>query len=93
LKQTHPKSAFLVPIKGKFKFHRTAHFFHNIISFGVFYLTVRGKGASRVDWDWLDDQTVVRDGKYLRHVAVENPLEIRVDGLAGLGLIKVGDTK
>ncbi len=69
-----------------------AHFFHNIISFGVFYLTVRGKGASRVDWDWLDSQTVVRDGKYLRHITLDNPLEIRVDGLAGLGLIKVGGT-
>ncbi len=26
-----------------------AHFFHNLISFGVFYMTVRGKGSSRVD--------------------------------------------
>ena len=70
-----------------------AHFYHNLISFGVFYMTVRGKGISRVDWDWLNSQTQVREEKYLRHIQLEKPLEIRVDGLAGLGLIKAGSTE
>jgi Pyruvate phosphate dikinase, AMP/ATP-binding domain len=70
-----------------------AHFFHNLISFGVFYMTVRGKGSSRVDWDWLARQHVVRDGEFLRHIKVDQPLDIRADGLAGLGLIKAGGAK
>nr|MEE4268182.1 PEP/pyruvate-binding domain-containing protein [Candidatus Krumholzibacteria bacterium] len=67
-----------------------AHFFHNLISFGVFYLTVRETGAGKIDWDWLDNQPVIKEGRYLRHVRVEGGLQVRVDGLAGLGLIKTG---
>ncbi len=67
-----------------------AHFFHNLIAFGVFYLTIRGQGGSRVDWEWLDRQPLARDGRYLRHVRLENNLQVRVDGLAGLGLVKDG---
>ncbi len=67
-----------------------AHFFHNLISFGVFYMTVRETGAGRIDWDWLDNQPVIKEGRYLRHVRVEGGLQVRVDGLAGLGLIKTG---
>jgi hypothetical protein len=65
-----------------------AHFFHNLISFGVFYLTVRNSGSGRIDWDWLEKQPVVTEGQYLRHVRTEANLQVRVDGLAGLGLIK-----
>jgi len=68
-----------------------AHFFHNLISLGVFYMTVRGRGNARVDWDWLEQQKMVSEGIYLKHVRVENPLVVRVDGLAGLGLIKAGE--
>jgi hypothetical protein len=67
-----------------------AHFFHNLISFGVFYFTIRGQGSSRVDWEWLEHQPLVREGRYLRHVRLENNLQVRVDGLAGLGLVQVG---
>ena len=46
-----------------------SHFFHNLISFGVFYLTVRGTRSSTVDWDWLDGQTSGRgDEVHVRHV-------------------------
>ena len=68
-----------------------AHFFHNLIAFGVFYLTVRGRGANRVDWQWLDSQPACSEGRNLRHVRLDSPLQVRVDGLAGLGLVKTGD--
>ncbi len=68
-----------------------AHFFHNLISFGVFYLTVRGTGASMIDWEWLERQPVVKDRRFSRHVRLDRNLQIRVDGLAGLGLIKTGE--
>ena len=68
-----------------------AHFFHNLIAFGVFYLSVRGRGASRVDWRWLESQPAFHEGKNLRHLRLEKPLLVRVDGLAGLGLVKTGD--
>ena len=64
-----------------------AHFFHNLISFGVFYLTAAGSGG-RVDWRWLAEQTVLSESKHVRHVQLSTPLEVKVDGLAGLGLLQ-----
>lgn len=64
-----------------------SHFFHNLISFGIFYLTVRGRGSSRIDWDWLQEQTTVQETEFLRHVGLSKPLLVRMDGLAGLGVI------
>lgn len=68
-----------------------AHFFHNLISFGVFYFNVREKGSSRVNWEWLEGQKVEREGRFLKHIHLEEPLSIRADGLAGLGIIKLGE--
>lgn len=64
-----------------------SHFFHNLISFGVFYLTVRGRGSGRIDWDWLNRQTSVQETRFLKHVGLLQPLLVRMDGLAGLGLV------
>lgn len=63
-----------------------SHFFHNLIGMGVFYLTVRGE--EDVDWRWLDEQPIEHETEFLRHVRLEQPLEVRVDGLAGMGLVK-----
>jgi len=67
-----------------------SHFFHNLISFGIFYLTVRGSGSSRIDWDWLNRQTTVQETGFLKHVGLPQPLLVRMDGLAGLGVITAG---
>ncbi len=65
-----------------------AHFFHNLIGFGVYYLTARGGDGGRVDWSWLDGQPAVAETTYVRHVRLARPLEAKVDGLAGLGLLR-----
>jgi hypothetical protein len=69
-----------------------AHFFHNIISFQVCYLCVRhgsgAGGASRsIDWEWLDRQPSVAETDHVRHVQLENPLRIKVDGRSGRGAV------
>jgi hypothetical protein len=66
------------------------HFFHNLISFQVSYLTVRGSGSSRIDWDWLERQPTEQETKYLRHVRPKEPLAVRLDGVAGLGIVRAG---
>jgi DNA-binding NarL/FixJ family response regulator len=68
-----------------------SHFFHNLTVFGVSYLTVterRSKG--RLDWDWLKSQPPVRqemDG-VIRHIRLEQPAEVLVDGSTGQGVIR-----
>jgi hypothetical protein len=69
-----------------------AHFFHNIISFEVFYLCVRyeedAPGTRRsIDWDWLDRQPAVAETDLVRHVRFNKPLRIKVDGRSGHGAV------
>lgn len=58
-----------------------SHFFHNLTSMGVAYLTVgpRAEG-SFVDWDWLAKAPAVSDSGCVRHVELPVPLEVRIDG-------------
>jgi hypothetical protein len=67
-----------------------AHFFHNLISVGVFYMTLREHGGGHIDWDWLENQTTVQELEFVKHVAMDKSLLTWVDGLAGLGLVKEG---
>jgi hypothetical protein len=65
-----------------------SHFFHNLSSFGVSYLTVR-HGAERggIDWEWLAEREAEGETAYLRHVRLDAPIEVRVDGRTGRGVI------
>ncbi len=64
-----------------------AHFFHNLIGFGVFYLTASLRGGA-IDWDWLAAQPAAHESAHVRHVRLTAPLAVRVDGLAGLGVLE-----
>ncbi len=55
------------------------HFFQNLTSFRVGYLTV-GQGHGRIDWEWLRRQPAVAETRFLRHVRLPQPLEVLVDG-------------
>jgi len=58
-----------------------SHFFHNLTSFGIAYLTVRpGPDQGFIDWDWLGEQPVESEAEFVRHVRLELPLEARIDG-------------
>ncbi|WP_320046888.1 PEP/pyruvate-binding domain-containing protein [uncultured Ilyobacter sp.] len=64
-----------------------SHFFHNMISFGVHYFTVRHTSSHGIDWSWLDRQPSTSETPFLRHVRLPEPLTIRVDGRHGRGVI------
>jgi hypothetical protein len=69
-----------------------AHFFHNLISFQVCYLCVRhetadGVAGRSIDWGWLDNQPSVAETDHVRHVRLEQPLKIKVDGRSGRGAV------
>lgn len=68
------------------------HFFHRVLNFHVLYMSVEHDGPYRVDWDWLDSQPAVWEGRYVRHVQLEQPLEVRVDGATRRGIIRRGET-
>lgn len=64
------------------------HFFQNLTSFQVGYLTVNaGKGESRLDWEWLDAQPAQQEGKFVRHLRLTDPLTVLIDGRSRKGVI------
>lgn len=65
-----------------------SHFFHNLISFKVSYFSIKYNDEYKIDWDWLEKQIVIEDLKFVRHIKLEKPLKISVDGRKGRGIIK-----
>jgi hypothetical protein len=57
-----------------------SHFFNNITSQGIPYITAPETGKGFIDWDWLAAQPAVSETAYLRHVRLEQPLTLKIDG-------------
>lgn len=65
-----------------------SHFFQNLTSFKVGYFTVSNNSEnSFIDWDWLLSQKVNHQKKFTRHVKLNYPITIKIDGLKGKGII------
>jgi len=64
------------------------HFFQNLTSFRVGYITVNPyNGDGYFDVDWLNQQQVVYENQFIRHVRFEKPLEILIDGRKHKGVV------
>jgi hypothetical protein len=70
-----------------FMLSQGSHFFHNITSFQVFYLSLGHWDKLKIDWDWLDQQKAVSETDFIRHVKLSSPLRIKIDGRSSLGVI------
>ncbi len=68
-----------------------SHFFHNITSLGICYLTVSDNGGDHIDWNWLNAQPLVDRTPHLRHVRPERPLMIKIDGRRSLAVVLPGE--
>ncbi len=64
-----------------------SHFFHNLTSFGVCYFSVPFTGDYKIDWDWLYSRKYSEESEFVRYLELDNPLQIKVDGHSGRGLI------
>jgi hypothetical protein len=67
-----------------------SHFFHNIASLGMGYLTIREGTEDVLDWSWLQSQPVHKVTRFLSLVRVETPLAVKVDGRRSTGVIGPG---
>jgi CheY-like chemotaxis protein len=69
------------------------HFFQNLITFSIAYLTVNSSSAGcSFDWNWLNTLESVSETDYIRHVRLDAPLEVLVDGRSGEAVVLRGDT-
>ena len=63
------------------------HFFQNITSLGIPYLSLHENGRQNgapstdyLDWSWLKEQTLVDKGRYVHHVRLAAPFILKCDG-------------
>jgi Pyruvate phosphate dikinase, AMP/ATP-binding domain len=80
-----------------------SHFFQNITSLGIPYLTVKDqkegtesqcssrKGEDCIDWDWLMAQNDFEDGKYVRHIRLEKPFVMKCDGKKEMAVLYIAN--
>lgn len=65
-----------------------SHFFQNLTSFQVGYLTVNStEGSSRLDWDWLDLQPGKYCGEFIRHIHLPAEVGVLIDGRSRRGVV------
>ncbi len=57
-----------------------SHFFQNITSLGISYVTVLDKGGDFINYDFFKQRECRAKTRYLRHIRFEDPIRILVDG-------------
>jgi CheY-like chemotaxis protein len=89
------KTMVEIPIEGiTIEPSHGSHFFHNVTSLGIPYLTVTQK--SKIDFfdeSWLENLTVSEEKQYIFHIKMDTPLIVEVDGRCGIGIIKKNKKK
>jgi hypothetical protein len=65
-----------------------SHFFHNLSSFQISYFALKHSGKYKINWTWLNQQKVVNETEFVRHVKLLAPLMVKIDGRTGVGVIK-----
>jgi hypothetical protein len=56
------------------------HFFQNITSSKVGYITISDTNNSFLDWEWLAGQNAVKDAEFTRHIRFDEPITVFMDG-------------
>jgi hypothetical protein len=64
-----------------------SHFFHNITTMGINYLTVLQEKGDRIDWQWLNEQPRKMETDYIAVVRLERPFVLKVDGRQSRAII------
>jgi hypothetical protein len=64
-----------------------SHFFHNVNCLRILYFSADKTGQYPVNWEWLECQKEVQESQFVRHVALDKPLHVKVDGRSGRGVI------
>ena len=75
-----------LPAKGRtIEPSQGSHFFHDMISSETCYMVIDDE--EKIDWEWLEEQTIEEESENIKHVRTEQALEVRVDGKEGRSAI------
>jgi hypothetical protein len=67
-----------------------SHFFHNITTMGINYISVSNEKKAFIDWNWLTSLPINKELKYVSQVTLNHPLIIKVDGRKLQGVMYAG---
>ena len=57
-----------------------SHFFHNITTLGINYLTVAERNGDVIDWQWLGNLPKEMESEHVALVRLKQPFTLKVDG-------------
>lgn len=57
-----------------------SHFFHNITTLGINYLTVTEAKGDRIDWQWINSRPIETETGHVALIHLERPCVLKVDG-------------
>jgi RecA/RadA recombinase len=63
-----------------------SHFFHNITTLGLGYLTVAKNKTDFIDWEWLMSLPVIEETDFVRHVRFDQELLLKIDGKSSVAV-------
>ncbi|NQS91134.1 MAG: hypothetical protein HQ574_01885 [Chloroflexi bacterium] len=66
-----------------------SHFFHNLTSLGVSYLSIPKSGQYNIDWEWIKNQQEIQETNYVRHIRLKSPLMVKIDGKSGRAAVLI----
>ena len=64
-----------------------SHFFHNLVTMNVGYLSVPYSGSCFIDWEWVKKQAVKTRTDHCVHVRLKKPVKVLMDGRKGFSVI------
>jgi CheY-like chemotaxis protein len=64
-----------------------SHFFHNITSLGISYLTIKENSKDFLDLTWLKSIPPESETNYLRHVNLDRPITLKIDGKKSMAVL------
>jgi hypothetical protein len=64
-----------------------SHFFHNVTSLQICYFSADGTEKHPIRWEWLEKQTCSSETEHVRHLSLDAPLLVKVDGRSGRGVV------
>jgi hypothetical protein len=70
-----------------------SHFFQNITSLGIGYLTITNGNKDFINWHWLQSLPIAEETTYLNHVKLDLPLTIKIEGKKSRAVIKMTNDK
>jgi len=64
-----------------------SHFFHNLTTLGISYITVNDNQGDFINWAWLTALAPIDTSRFVAHVKLDRPFVLKVDGRVSKGVM------